>query len=101
MLETMEEEASTLFFLHGQDIYVLFGWFHSNANMKKISSIVSPTGNVRSFKSFTFVLPTRRTKQLISVFVSARVGFVLPISQIVILSSLPMKLPQSYVPLIL
>jgi hypothetical protein len=98
----MKEEASTLFFfLHGQDIYVLFGWFHGNANMKKISSIVSPIGNVRSFKSFMFALPTRRTKQLISVFVSARVGFVLPISQIVILSSLPMKLAQSYVPLIL
>ena len=38
-----------LVFLHGQDIYVLFGCFHSNANVMKISSIVSPTGNVRSF----------------------------------------------------
>jgi len=38
---------------------VLFGWFNcSNTNVNETSSIVSSIGNVRSFKSFRFALPT-------------------------------------------
>lgn len=35
-----------------------FGNVHSNVNVKKNSSIVSPAGNVCSFKLFTFALPS-------------------------------------------
>jgi hypothetical protein len=35
----------------------VLGLFHSNTNVNEISSILSPTGNIRNFKSFTFALP--------------------------------------------